>query len=42
MKFLDKLILDFWYTSPNEWGWAYLANLPLVLVVISLLAQLMK
>lgn len=40
MKLLDNFILNFWYTSPNERGWAYLATLPILLLIIDGLAQL--
>lgn len=36
---IDQAILDFWFTYPNERGWAYLATLPLLVLVIDALVH---
>lgn len=43
MKFLsiiDHHILAFWYTSPEERLWAYLATLPVLLLLIDTIKQI--
>ncbi|MBB1068748.1 hypothetical protein H5S40_00865 [Limosilactobacillus sp. RRLNB_1_1] len=42
LSFIDTHILNFWYTAPSERLWAYLATLPVLLLIIDGLAQLTK
>lgn len=38
---IDQTILDFWLTYPNERVWAYLATLPLLVIVIDAIVQIL-
>lgn len=39
---IDRHILAYWNTAPDERLWAYLATLPAVVLVIDVIAQLIK
>lgn len=39
LRLIDYQILAFWYTSPKERLWAYLATLPLVVLVLDGISQ---
>ncbi|WP_323074986.1 hypothetical protein [Limosilactobacillus reuteri] len=39
LQSIDQQILAFWYTTPNERLWAYLATLPLVVLVLDGISQ---
>lgn len=40
LQTIDKHILAYWYTSPAERAWAYLATLPVVVLVLDAITQL--
>ena len=39
---IDKHILAYWNTAPSERIWAYLASLPVVVLVFDAVAQIIK
>ena len=39
---IDRHILAYWNTAPNERLWAYLASLPVVVLVFDAITQLIK
>ena len=39
---IDRHILAYWNTAPSERIWAYLANLPVVVLVFDAVAQIIK
>lgn len=39
---IDKHILVFWDTAPSERLWAYLASLPVAVLVLDAITQLIK
>lgn len=36
---IDHQVLAFWYTSPQERAWAYLATVPVLLILIDAIVQ---
>lgn len=40
LQTIDKQILAYWNTAPSERLWAYLATLPVVILMIDLMTQL--
>lgn len=42
LQTIDKQILAYWNTAANERLWAYLATLPVFILVIDAIAQLIK
>ena len=40
LQTIDKHILAYWYTSPEERLWAYLATLPAIVLVLDGITQL--
>lgn len=39
---IDRHILAYWNTAPSERLWAYLASLPVVVLVFDAVAQIIK
>lgn len=42
LQTIDKQILAYWNTAPSERLWAYLASLPVVVLVFDSVAQIIK
>lgn len=42
LRTIDNQILAFWYTAPSERLWAYLASLPVAVLVLDAITQLIK